>query len=344
MSETAAYLPHHDGLTRSILDSVGNTPLMELNIEYQGETWHLFGKMEFMNPTGSVKDRIAKYIIEQAEKRGELKPDSVIIEATSGNTGIGLSMVCAVKGYRLIICMPEHMSLERQKIMSNLGAELCLTPVPDSFAGSRARAEQMASRDKRVFLPRQFQNEDNALCHYETTGAEIIRQLGGARIDALVAGVGTGGTLMGAGRRLREHSPGCKVIAVEPTEAAVITGGENLGVHPIQGIGDGFIPELLDVKQLDWTEVIPGCEAVALARSICRRYGMMVGVSTGANVLSAINVLRKLGKDKTVVTILPDRSERYFSTDLYKCAKGEGIVRCCRTGCEDPFCDFKHAG
>jgi cysteine synthase A len=343
MTEAAGYLPHYDGLTRSILDSVGNTPMMEMNIDYQGETWHFFGKMEFMNPTGSVKDRIAKYIVEQAEKRGELKPDSIIIEATSGNTGIGLSMVAAVKGYKLIIVMPEHMSLERQKIMSNLGAELCLTPTPESFAGSRARAEHMASKDPRVFLPKQFQNPDNTRCHYKTTGGEIIFQLAGRRVDALVAGVGTGGTLMGVGRRLREQNPDCKVIAVEPAEAAVLSGCTSMAVHQIAGIGDGFIPELLDTRQLSWVEALPGCDAVDMSRLLSSRYGMMVGVSSGANVLATINVLRKIGKDKTVVTILADRSERYFSTDLYQERKSE-IIRTCRKNCENPFCEFRNAG
>jgi cysteine synthase A len=328
----------------SILDAIGNTPMMEMNLEHEGETWHFFAKLEFMNPTGSVKDRIARYIIEQAEQRGELKPDSIIVEATSGNTGIGLAMVAAVKGYKLVVVMPEHMSLERQKIMCNLGAELCLTPTPDSFAGSRARAEHMAGRNPRIFLPRQFQNPDNAKCHHETTGTEIISQLDGRRVDAFVAGVGTGGTLMGAGRRLREHSPECRIVAVEPAESAIITGSKDLGVHPIQGIGDGFIPEILDVKQLDWTEVIPGAEAVAMARNICRRYGMMVGVSSGANVLSTINVLKKIGRDKTVVSVLPDRSERYFSTDLYQARPGEAVIRVCRQGCENPFCDYRCSG
>lgn len=340
MTEAAAYLPHYDGLTRSILDSVGNTPMMEMSIEYQGETWHFFGKMEFMNPTGSVKDRIAKYIVEQAEKRGELKPDSIIIEATSGNTGIGLSMVAAVKGYKLIVVMPEHMSRERQKIMSNLGAELCLTPTAESFAGSRARAEHMASKDPRVFLPRQFQNPDNTRCHYKTTGGEIIFQLAGRRVDALVAGVGTGGTLMGVGRRLREQNPECRLVAVEPEEAAILSGCTQMGAHQIAGIGDGFVPELLNAAELSWPEAIPSAGAVEMSRRLGRQYGMMVGVSSGANVLATINVLRKIGQDKTVVTVLADRSERYFSTELYQERKNE-IVRTCRKNCENPFCEFR---
>ena len=328
------------GISQSILDFVGNTPMTELSIEHEGRVWRFFAKLEFMNPTGSVKDRIARYIIERAEERGELKPGSVVVEATSGNTGIGLSMVCAVKGYRLIICMPEHMSLERQKIMTGLGAELCLTPTPESFAGSRAKAEAMAARDRRVFLPRQFQNEDNVACHYNTTGVEILRQLAGVRIDAFVAGVGTGGTLMGVGKRLREINPELKLVAVEPAEATALTGGTTMAVHQIAGIGDGFIPEIVDVKQVDWTELPRSADAVRMAQQICRTYGMMVGVSSGANVLAAIGVLKRLGSDKTVVTVLPDRSERYFSTDLYSTG-ATGKIRRCTGACEDPFCSSR---
>jgi cysteine synthase A len=340
MALSSRQSPETCGVSKSILDFIGNTPMMELTVEHDGRPWRFFAKLEFMNPTGSVKDRIARYIIERAEERGELKPGSVIVEATSGNTGIGLSMVCAVKGYRLIICMPEHMSLERQKIMTGLGAELCLTPTTESFAGSRARAEAMAARDPNVFLPRQFQNADNVACHYNTTAVEMLRQLAGVRIDAFVAGVGTGGTLMGVGRRLREVYPGFKLVAVEPAEATALTGGTTMEVHQIAGIGDGFIPEIVDVEQIDWTELPRSAEAVDMARQISRTYGMMVGVSSGANVLAAINVLKRLGPDKVVATVLPDRSERYFSTDLYA-GKREEVVRTCLKNCEDPFCEFR---
>jgi cysteine synthase A len=328
------------GISQSILDFVGNTPMMELTVEHEGRSWRFFAKLEFMNPTGSVKDRIARYIIEKAEERGELKPDSIVVEATSGNTGIGLAMVAAVKGYKLVIVMPEHMSMERRKIMTGLGAELCLTPTAESFAGARARVEAMAAKDPRVYLTRQFQNPDNTECHYETTGVEILRQLAGTRIDAFVAGIGTGGTLMGVGRRLRAVNPGVKLVAVEPTEAAILSGCVNMGVHQIAGIGDGFIPEIVDVKQLDWVEAVPGAVAVAMARHISAKYGMMVGVSSGANVLAVIGALRRLGPDANVVTVLPDRSERYFSTDLYA-SKREEIVRTCQKNCENAFCEFR---
>ena len=328
------------GISPSILDFVGNTPMTDLAVEHEGRTWHFHAKLEFMNPTGSVKDRIAKYIVERAEQRGELKADSIIVEATSGNTGIGLAMVCAVKGYKLIIVMPEHMSAERRKIMTGLGAELCLTPSADSFAGARARAEAMAARDQRMFLTRQFQNEDNIACHYNTTGLEILRQLAGVRIDGFVAGIGTGGTLMGVGKRLREINPHVKLVAVEPTEAAILSGGCTMAPHQIAGIGDGFVPEIVDVKLLDWTEAVSGADAVAMAQRISRKYGLMVGVSSGANVLAAIAVLKKLGPESNIVTVLPDRSERYFSTDLYQ-SKRDEIVRTCRKGCENAFCEFR---
>jgi len=200
----------------------------------------------------------------------------------------------------------------------------------------------MAAKDPRVFLPRQFENEDNTDCHYQTTAVEILRQLAGIRIDAFVAGIGTGGTLMGVGRRLRAVNPAARIVAVEPTEAAILSGCQNMGVHQIAGIGDGFIPEIVDVAMLDWTEAVPGASAVTMAQAISRKYGLMVGVSSGANVLAAIAVMKKLGPDANVVTVLPDRSERYFSTDLYV-AKREEIVRTCQKNCENAFCEFRTA-
>lgn len=332
--------PETCGISQSVLDFVGDTPMMNLAVEHDGQTWRFYAKLEFMNPTGSVKDRIARYIIEKAEERGELKPDSLVVEATSGNTGIGLAMVCAVKGYKLIIVMPEHMSAERRKILTGLGAELCLTPSADSFAGARARAESIAARDPKVFLPRQFQNEDNIACHYNTTALEILRQLAGVRIDSFVAGIGTGGTLMGVGRRLREINPKVKLVAVEPTEAAILSGGREMAAHQIAGIGDGFIPEIVDTGMIDWTEAVPGADAVSMAQTISRKYGLMVGVSSGANVLATIAILKKLGPEANVVTVLPDRSERYFSTDLYA-SKRQEIVRTCTKSCENAFCEFR---
>jgi cysteine synthase A len=324
-------------ITQSILDSVGCTPMIEMNIEHEGEKWNFFAKLEFLNPTGSIKDRIAKYIIEQAEKRGEIKPDSIIVEATSGNTGIGLSMVCAVKKYRCMIVMPEHMSVERRKIMTMLGAEICLTPVEELFEGARNRTRKMAARESKIFLPRQFENPDNALCHFYTTAQEILEQIGDRKIDAFVVGIGTGGTLMGVSRRLREVNPSCKSIAVEPEEAAMLKGCKTPCTHEIAGIGDGFIPELIDINKISWSDAISSIDALNMSRKICQTYGMMVGVSSGANVLAVINVLKKIGKDNIVVTVLPDRSERYFSTNLYQ-GKKDAIIRICGQGCENPFC------
>ncbi len=324
----------------SILDLIGNTPLLDLSLEHGGEPWRLFAKAEFLNPSGSVKDRIAKYIIERAEERGELRPGSLIAEATSGNTGIGLAMVAAVKGYPLVIAMPEHMSLERQKIMASLGATLCLTPKEESFAGSREKTREMAARNAKVFLPRQFENPDNTLCHYHTTGQEILAQMKGSSVAAFVDGVGTGGTLMGVGQALREVWPKCQVVAVEPDEAAVLSGEQEMHDHKIAGIGDGFIPELLDLTKVDRVVRVRSDDAVAMARRLSREFGLMVGVSSGANLLASIEMLRSLGKDQNVVTVLPDRAERYFSTDLFARESSGHSIRTCRRECEDPFCHF----
>ncbi|MEO0091147.1 MAG: cysteine synthase A [candidate division WOR-3 bacterium] len=321
----------------SILDTIGNTPIVELNLEHNTENWKIFAKLEFLNPTGSIKDRIAKYVIEQAEKRKELNQNSIIVEATSGNTGISFAMVCAVKGYKCLIVMPENVSIERQKILMMLGAEICLTPQDEFYQGAVQRTRKIAQNNPAVFLPKQFENPEDIDCHYETTAEEIRKQMHGKRIDAFVAGVGTGSTLTGVGKKLREINPNCKLIAVEPEESAVLTGCKKPGQHQIFGIGTGFIPALVNVNQIDWCEPIKSNDAVQMARKICQKYGMMVGVSSGANVLGAIRVLEKIGKDKTVVTVLPDRSERYFSTELYQ-GKKDTIIRNCRQGCENPFC------
>jgi cysteine synthase A len=321
----------------SILDWIGNTPLIEMNFEHDNETWQFYAKLEFRNPTGSIKDRIAKYIIDQAEKRGELKPDSIVVEATSGNTGISFAMVCAVKGYKCIIVMPENTSIERQKFISMFSAEICLSPMEEFYEGAMKRTRDMALNDSKIFLPRQFENPDDIECHYQTTGKEIIEQIHQKQIDAFVAGVGTGATLMGVIKRIKETNPQCKAIAVEPKESAVLSGCKKPASHQIPGIGPGFIPVLVDTTQIDWCEPIASNDAVLITREISRKFGMMVGVSSGANVLATINVLKKIGKDKTVVTVLPDCSDRYVSTDLYQ-GKRDEIIRICGRGCENPFC------
>ena len=319
----------------TILDSIGRTPLLLLELRHDGAAYRLYCKAEFMNPTGSVKDRIACYIIEQAEKRGELRPGTTIVELSSGNTGIALAQVAAVKGYRLVILMPEHMSQERIRLLQSLGAEVCLTPQADGFAGALARLRQILETTPEVYCPRQFENPDNPRAHYESTGPEIWEQMGGA-VDAFVDGVGTGGTLMGVGRFLRERNPKVSLVAVEPSEAAVMSGAGEIGGHKIAGIGDGFIPALMDMKMVDQVEAVESDEAVAMAKRLSREHGLLVGISAGANVLAALRTLDRLGRDQKVVTVLPDRAERYFSTDLYLHSESPPLRRCATCGSTSP--------
>lgn len=321
-------------LRESVLDCIGNTPLQELHLRTNGRDYQIYAKFEFMNPSGSVKDRIAKYIIEEAERKNLLKPGHTIVEATSGNTGIALSMVGAAKGYKVLIVMPEHMTGERVRLITNLGANLCLTPKADGFEGAVARAKKIANSSDRYFLTNQFCNADNTLAHYYTTGKEIVQQMSG-NIDAFVAGVGTGGTLMGVGKALREKQPGVRLIAVEPAEAAVLSGCRTIQDHKITGIGDGFIPEIVDMSRIDEIIPIKSDDAVEMAKLLSSQFGLMVGISSGANILASTKVLDEAGLDRKVVTILPDRAERYFSTDLYL-SKEEQIRQCSRR-CECPF-------
>lgn len=310
---------------------------MKLDVQYQSRQYRIYAKPEFMNPSGSIKDRIAKHIVDQAEAKGLLKPGCTVVEATSGNTGIALSMVAAAKGYGMLVVMPEHMTGERIKIMANLGADVCLTPKDRGFEGAVTRADVIVKNDRRYFLANQFRNPDNTMAHYHTTGKEIVQQ-SGADLDAFVAGVGTGGTLMGVGRALREKNPHVRLVAVEPEEAAVLLGGRAVGDHEIAGIGDGFVPEIVDMKLVDQVIAIKSDDAVEMARRLSRELGLIVGVSSGANVLASIQVLNEIGQDKKVVTVLPDRAERYFSTDLY--GPSERQVRQCSKHCECPFQAF----
>jgi cysteine synthase A len=311
----------------TILDCVGGTAMLPLELAHKGEKYKFYCKAEFMNPTGSVKDRIAYYMVEEAEKRGELQPGSVIIELSSGNTGIALAQVAAVKGYRLIILMPAHMSAERVRLLQSLGAEVCLTPEEEGFTGAIARLHRILEENPTFYCPRQFENPDNVRAHYTHTGPEIWEQMGGA-VDAFVDGVGTGGTLMGVGRFLRERNPNVCLVAVEPSEAAVMSGSGEIFGHKIAGIGDGFIPAIMDMKQVDQVEPVPSGEAVEMAKRLSREQGLVVGISSGANILAAIRTLNRIGRDKKVVTILPDRSERYFSTDLYLGGEWPPLCRC----------------
>ena len=298
-------------LEKTILDEIGNTPLLKLrNIT----SYCILAKSEFLNPGGSIKDRVAKHLIEEAEKEGKLTKDSIIVEPTSGNTGIGMVLIGAQKGYRVIIVMPEDMSEERKKIIKAFGGELILTPAEESLQGSVEKVEEMAKEDPRIYVPQQFENPRNPEIHYLTTGPEIWSQTKG-QVDALVAGVGSGGTLGGIGKFLKEKNPHIKVIAVEPINSAALSGHEP-GLHQIQGIGDGFVPKVLDVSLIDEVITVSDEDAITTARELAKQEGLLVGTSSGANVWSSIKAAEKFGKDKTVVTILSDRAERYFSTSL----------------------------
>ena len=293
-------------LTDNILDLIGNTPLLRL----KGE--RIFAKAEFLNPGGSIKDRVALAMIEGAERDGRLKKDSIIMEPTSGNTGIGVALVGRLKGYKVRIVMPEGMSEERKKIIRALGAELILTSDKDSIKGAVDRVRQLAAEDPRIFVPQQFENPDNPRIHYEETAREIWRQMSG-EVACFVAGVGSGGTLQGVGKFLREHKPGVKLYAVEPKGVSAILGHEP-GLHQIQGIGDGFIPPILDVKMLDGVIEVTDEDAIETTRQLGRDRGLLVGTSSGANVWAARQLARTIKGN--IATVLPDRAERYFSTAL----------------------------
>jgi cysteine synthase A len=295
----------------SVLSHIGNTPLFELRDTAPRNGASIYAKAEYMNPGGSVKDRIARYIIERAEERGELKPGSTIMEVTSGNTGIAISMVGAHKGYRVVIIMPKTASVERRKMIEAFGAELELIEDVNEIERAVEDTEARAAKDPTIFLSRQFANPDNPKAHETGTGREIIEELG-SDVDAFVMGVGTGGTLMGVGAALRRVNPRVKIVAVEPVESAVMSGGPT-GDHGIQGIGDGFIPEIVDMSKVDSVVTIRTTDAIEMARALARKEAIFVGVSAGANVLAAQGVAEKLGAGKKVVTILPDRGERYLS-------------------------------
>ncbi len=297
-------------LAESILDLIGYTPLVQLQRVAGEGTAQVLGKLESRNPGGSVKDRIALAMIEAAEQEGQLKPGDTIVEPTSGNTGIGLALVAAVKGYRLVLTMPEDMSLERRKLLRRLGAEFVLTPALEGMTGAVFAAEQLV-REQGYFMPQQFENPANPDIHARTTGPEIVAATGG-QVDAFVVGVGTGGTITGAGKVLREANPEVLIVAVEPARSPVLAGGRP-GPHAIQGIGASFVPGVLDRALLD--EIIPVSDddAIAMMERLAREEGLLVGISAGANVHAACTIARRLGAGKTIVTILPDTGERYLS-------------------------------
>jgi len=296
-------------LLDSVLEAVGNTPLIRLKKMSSG---NVFGKAEFLNPGGSLKDRVARQIIESAEKEGELQAGMTIIEATSGNTGIGLSLVGVQKGYQVICLMPENMSVERRKIIQAFGGEIIYTPAEESLSGSLKKMQEITQLEpKKYFVANQFSNPHNPEIHYMQTAPEIWDDMNG-EIDIFVAGVGSGGTLQGIGKFLKEKRPGTKIVAVEPKNSAALLGREP-GLHQIQGIGDGFIPDVLDLKLVDMVFTVSDEEAIETTRKLSKEEGLLVGTSSGANVFAALHMDK--GRNK-VVTILPDRVERYFSTAL----------------------------
>ncbi len=304
-------------IANNIGDLVGNTPLIKLNALSMQYGAIIYGKCEFMNPTSSVKDRIALNMINQAIARGQINQKTTIIEATSGNTGVGLAAVCASKGLKLIITMPDSMSKERRNILTHLGAKLFLTPASEGMQGSINKANELHQSIANSIVLQQFQNPDNPAIHRTTTALEIYRDLGDA-IDFFVAGVGTGGTLTGVGEVLKSKIKGIKIVAVEPNDSAVLS-GEMASVHKIQGIGAGFIPQTLDVKVFDSIERITNEEAYEMSRNVAKSEGLLVGISSGANLQAAVNIASKpQNKGKTIVTILCDTAERYLSTEMFK--------------------------
>lgn len=297
----------------SVLETIGNTPLVRLNKIADGLKCTILVKLEFLNPAGSVKDRVGLSMVEEAERLGLINRDTIIIEPTSGNTGIALAMVAAVKGYRLIIVMPENVSIERRKIIKAYGAEVILTPAEEGMEGAVRKANELASKIPNSFVPNQFKNPANPRMHKETTGPEIWRDTEG-RVDVFVAGVGTGGTITGVAEYIKPLKPEFKVIAVEPYNSPVLSGGKP-GPHIIQGIGPGFIPEVLRLDLIDEVIKVRDEDAIEMTRLLARREGLFVGISSGAAVFAALEVARRPESEgKLIVTVLPDGGERYLST------------------------------
>jgi cysteine synthase len=307
-----------DNVTRvanSITELIGQTPVVKLNRLVDENSAEVYLKLEFMNPGSSVKDRIALAMIEAAEKEGKLKPGDTIIEPTSGNTGIGLAMVAAAKGYKTILVMPDTMSLERRNLLRAYGAELVLTPGSEGMRGAIRKAEELVN-EHGYFMPQQFKNEANPEVHRLTTGHEIVEQMGD-QLDAFVAGIGTGGTITGAGEVLREKYPNIKIYAVEPADSPVLSGGKP-GPHKIQGIGAGFVPDILNTNIYDEVITVKTEEAFEAARRAAREEGVLGGISSGAAIHAALKVAKQLGKGKKVLAIIPSNGERYLSTPLYQ--------------------------
>lgn len=300
-------------IARDMADLVGGTPLVRLNRVAEGCVAEVAGKLEFYNPCSSVKDRIGLSMIREAEKQGLVGPGTVIIEPTSGNTGIALAFVCAIRGYRLIITMPESMSVERRKLLKALGAELELTPASGGMAGAIARAEELRAGFRSAFIPMQFSNPANPAVHQATTAREIWEDTDG-RVDVFVTGVGTGGTITGVGRFLKECKPGVRIVAVEPQDSPVLSGGSP-GSHPIQGIGAGFVPEVLDRGVIDEVITVSGHDAFSMTRRLMSEEGILCGISSGANAHAAVEIARRPeNQGRIVVFIVCDTGERYLSS------------------------------
>ena len=297
--------------TKGVLDQIGNTPIVCLKSVTDA---NIFAKAEYLNPGGSIKDRVALFMLEEALRKGTLKTGDILVEPTSGNTGIGIALVGGLMGFRVIIAMPENMSQERKKIIEALGAEIVLTPANESMEGAIKKVREIQATMPNVFIPNQFENPVNPLAHYLMTGPEIWKQLS-HHVDIFVSGLGSGGTLGGVGKFLKERNRMTKIVAVEPKNVSALLGHEP-GLHRIEGIGDGFVPQVLDVSLVDEVVEVSDEDAISTSRMLARKAGLLVGTSSGANVWACTQMAEKYGQDKIIATVLADRAERYFSTSL----------------------------
>lgn len=306
-------------LVQSVTELIGDTPLVKLNRVVPEGSAEIYVKLEYQNPGASVKDRIAISMIEVAEQEGRIKPGDTIVEPTSGNTGIGLALVAAAKGYKAILVMPETMSIERRNLLRAYGAQLVLTPGAEGMKGAIKRAEEIQAENPSYFMPQQFKNQANVKIHRETTGPEIVEAIKShdGKLDAFIAGIGTGGTITGAGSVLKENFPGIKIYAVEPAASPVLSGGKP-GPHKIQGIGAGFVPDILNTSVYDGVIQVENEEAFETARRVAKEEGILGGISSGAAIFAALKVAKELGAGKRVVAVVPSNGERYLSTPLYQ--------------------------
>ncbi len=302
-------------VANNVLELIGETPVVRLNHMLGPGQAEVYVKLEGFNPGGSIKDRPGLYMIEKAEERGALKKDAIILEATSGNTGIGLAMAASIKGYSMLIVMPENMSEERKKILRAYGADLLLTPAEEAMPGAVRKARELAESDSRYFLVSQFENPDNAESHEITTAQEILRQMS-YKLDAFVSGVGSGGTLGGIGKALKSSLPHVKIVAVEPAKSAVLS-GKSAGTHKIQGIGAGFIPPVLNIELVDRIIPVSDEDAIETCRQMARKEALLLGISSGAAVFAALSLARDMTASQKVLAIAPDGAEKYMSTELF---------------------------